>query len=157
VRAQRRAKRSERRRRRELADILGYDGSARPPPAGVPKMSDVLVVFAEPILDTLDDDAPLEEYRAALRCASAIWNILTMLDEEHRRSVGALADDDRVTELMKLLDEAVGGFDEESLALIDELRNRRRGLFPHERRIVMRVEAELQGDRVHVVAASALL
>jgi hypothetical protein len=154
-RANDRQKRSARRRRRELAAILGHDGPAHPPPPGLRKMSDVLVAFAQPILDTLDDESSLDEYRAALRCASVIWNVLAMLDEEARRGGGALADRPRVVELTKLLDEAVGGLDEMGLALVDELRTRRRALFPEERRIFMDVGAELRGERVHVIAASA--
>jgi len=120
-------------------------------------MSDVLVAFAEPLLDTLDDHASLDEYRGALRFASVIWNILAMFDEEARRSGGVLVDQERIVKLTKLLNEAVGGFDEESHALVDAFRERRRTLFPDERRIIMDVGAEVQGDRIHVVAASVLL
>ena len=157
AKAKRRDKRNERRRRAEIAGALGMSGPGRAPPSGLPKMSDVLVAFAAPILDTLDDDASLDEYRGALRFASIIWNVLAMLDEEVRRSGGVLVDRDKVAELTALLEQAVGGFDEENLALLDALRERRRELFPDERRIVMDVGAELQGDRVHVMAASTFL
>jgi hypothetical protein len=43
-------------------------------PPGVEKMSEVLLKFAEPILDTLDSSAPLDEIRAALEFAMTIWN-----------------------------------------------------------------------------------
>jgi len=157
ARAKQREKRRERRRRRELAGILGHDGPIRGRPPGVARMSEVLIAFAEPILDSLDDDASLDEYGSALRFASVIWNVLTMLDEEHRRSGGVLVDQSRVAELTSLLEEAVGGFDDESVALLDALRDRRTALFPEDRRIITEVSAEQQGDRVHVVAASASL
>jgi hypothetical protein len=157
AKAKRREKRHARRRRDEIAAILGMDRAGTAPPPGLPKMSDVLVAFAAPILDTLDEDPPLEEYRGVLRFASIIWNVLAMFDEEGRRSGGVLVDHDKVAELTNLLEQAVGGFDEENLALLDLLRARRAELFPDERRIFMDVGAELQGNRVQVVAASTFL
>jgi hypothetical protein len=156
-RAKRREKRAGRRRRRALATSLGFEGPGQATPSGLPKMSDVLVAFARPILDTLDDDASVDDYRGVLRTAAAVWNILAMFDEESRRGGGVLVDQARTIELTKLLAEAVGGLDDESIAIIDALRERRRALFPDERRIVMDVGADLRGERVHVFAASAPL
>ena len=157
AKAKRREKRNERRRRAEIATALGMNGSGRASPSDLPKMSDVLVAFAAPILETLDEDASLDEYRGALRFASIIWNVLAMLDEEYRRGAGVLVDQARVDELTSLLEEAVGGFDDENLALVEMLRVRRHELFPDERRIIMDIGAELQGDRVHVMAASTFI
>jgi hypothetical protein len=153
-RAKHRQKRSERRRRRELATSLGLDGPVHATAAGLPKMSDVLVAFAEPMLETVHDDPSIEAYRHALRVASVIWNVLALLDQEASRGGGAFGDRPRVIELTRLLDEAVGGLDDTSLALIDILRRRRHALFPGERRIFVDVSAELRGDIVQISASS---
>jgi hypothetical protein len=155
TRAKHRQKRSERRRRRELAAVAGHDGGGHTTPAALPKMSDVLLEFAEPMLESVHDDPSIEGYRDVLRCASVIWNVLAMLDQEASRGGGALAERPRVIELTRLLDEAVGGLDDTGLALVDILRRRRQVLFPGERRIFVDVSAELRGDKVHISASSA--
>ncbi len=153
ARAKRRDKRSARQRRHVLAKVLGH-GGALPTAAGLPKMSDVLRSFAEPILDLLEDDATLEDYRNALQRGAAIWNILLLLEEEHRRSGGgALVDEAKIIELTRLLSEAVGGFDDDGLRLVDELRLQRKR-FPDERRIIVNATAELKNGYINVIAAS---
>jgi hypothetical protein len=159
ARGKRREARRERRRRDQMAARLGMPASGARPWPGLTKMSDVLVEFAEPLLEDLDKTSPLEEYMGVLRFASVVWNILAMVEAEERRAGGvdALADGARMRELEALLDQAVGGMDAEGEELVAMLWARRRALFPDERRIFMNIDAEIQGDRVHVTAASTMI
>ena len=54
----------------------------QPPPKGEPKMSEVLLDFAKPLLP---DDATPEEYHVAIPMAAAVWNACLQPDAEREK------------------------------------------------------------------------
>jgi len=105
-------------------------------PAGVEKMSDVLLRFAEPILDRL---APLDEKKATLLFAITAWNYCLISSEEqaHMR-----------WELRRIFDNAHNRADFEMLI------QRKTELYPHNRRLFMGLEVAENAGRLHVNVVS---
>jgi hypothetical protein len=121
----------------------------RGPWPGMPKMSDTLVEFAEPLLDMLPKDRAVAEVRSVLGLASALWNLSVVSQQEPEKS------EELRREVVDAI-EAAGM--EECLAakLVELMAERKRQLFPDDRRIVAGVEARRQGDMINIHALSAL-
>ena len=105
-------------------------------PAGVAKMSDVLLRFAEPILDRL---APLDEKKATLLFAITAWNYCLISSEEqaHMR-----------WELRHIFNDAHHRADFEMLI------RRKTELFPRNRRLFMGLEVAESAGGLHVKVVS---
>jgi hypothetical protein len=105
-------------------------------PAGVEKMSDVLLRFAEPILDRL---APLDDKKATLLFAMSAWNCCLISSEEqaHMR-----------WELRHIFDNAHNWADFEMLI------QRKTELYPRNRRLFMGLEVAESAGRLHVNVVS---
>jgi hypothetical protein len=125
-------------------------------PAGLPKMSDVLATFAEPLLDGIPPDSSVAAYEAELVLASAIWNFLVALDDAHDRGTRPVQiSEEEVGEILDLLTVGSDMTDDEALDLLQELTARKHDLFPDERRIVGDVRVYFRGDRLHVTTISS--
>jgi hypothetical protein len=100
--------------------------------AGVEKMSDVLLRFAEPILDQV---APLDQKKATLLFAITAWNYCLMSSEEqsHMR-----------LSLSHIFTDAHYGADFEMLI------QRKTELYPRNRRLFMGLEVAESAGRLHV-------
>ena len=105
-------------------------------PAGVEKMSDVLLRFAEPILDRL---APLDDKKATLLFAMSAWNCCLISSEEqaHMR-----------WELRHIFDDAHNRADFEMLI------QRKTELYPRNRRLFMGLEVAESAGGLHVNVVS---
>jgi hypothetical protein len=105
-------------------------------PAGVEKMSDALLRFAEPILDRL---APLDEKKATLLFAVIAWNYCLISSEEqaHMR-----------WELRHIFNNAHNRADFEMLI------ERKTELYPRNRRLFMGLEVAERAGGLHVNVVS---
>jgi hypothetical protein len=156
-REERQRKRQDQRHHRRLTVAMNVAPKMlRRPPAGLLKMSDVLVAFAEPLLDWIPPGSPVAAYEAELILASAIWNFLVALDGEHDRGNRVQISEEELGKIVDLLTVGSDITDDEALDLLQELTARKHDLFPEERRIVGDVRAYFRGDRLHVTTISSL-
>lgn len=136
----RRERKARRRREKQVrspsraAPLLVSFGS------GLPKMSETLVSFAEPLLA----DVPETEarWRAELGAAAIVWNGL----------VSGLSEAEIAVTLQRGLDSSV-----DALGLVRCLTERKQRLFTEDKRLIFDVRTQQAGERVHVMAASGLV
>ena len=107
-------------------------------PPGVEKMSEVLLRFADPILDR---SAPLEEIRATLLFAMALWNYALLPAEARSESKGLLG---------KVLS------DPWSRSVAQGLLERKAQLFADNQRMFYDLEVSQRGEELKVNVVSAL-
>ena len=107
-------------------------------PPGVEKMSEVLLQFAEPILER---SAPLEEIRATLFFAMTIWNYALLPAEARSEPKGLLR------EVMS---------DPWSRSVAQRLLERKAQLFSDNQRMFYDLEVSQRGDELRVNVVSAL-
>jgi hypothetical protein len=107
-------------------------------PPGVEKMSEVLLHFAEPILDRA---APLEEIRSTLFFAMTLWNYSLLPAEERSESKGLLR------EVMS---------DPWARSVAQRLLERKAQLFSDNERFFYDLEVSERGDELRVNVASLL-
>ena len=153
-REQRLRKRQEQRQYRRLVSKLDVAPKVlRRPPPGMAKMSDVLVAFAQPLLEGIPPDAPIVAYEAELLLGAMVWNFLVTLDREHDRKQDAVPIlEEQMGKVLDALSIGTRMSEDDALAFLQTLAARKRDLFPDERRLIGDVRAEFRGDRVHVVA-----
>lgn len=106
---------------------------------GLPKMSDTLVAFAEPLLAGVPETE--ETWRAGLYTAALVWNGV----------VSGLAEAELTAQLQRGLGRPL-----ETPGLVRHLIERKQRLFAHDSRLIFDVRARQHGERVHVMAASGL-
>jgi hypothetical protein len=137
-----------------MAERLGIDRArvcgAWP---GLPKMSDTLVEFAQPLLDLLPDEAGLAMTRNVLSLGMLLWNCFVLeaspsLDDrkeagELRAHVLATASRSGVAPRLRT-------------NLLEELAERKRTLYPDDRRLIAGIDVRPDGDGFHVQAMSIL-
>lgn len=157
-RRERRRKRQDQRDYRRLTVAMNVAPKMlRRRPAGLPKMSDALVAFAEPLLDGIPPGSPVAAYEAELILASAAWNFLVSLEGEYARGKQAVQiSEQEVGKILDLLTVGSDMTDDEALDLLQELTARKQELFPDDRRIVGDVRVYFRGDRLHVTTVSSL-
>lgn len=132
-----RLERKARRRREKRA------GSQRAAPlrvsfgSGLPKISETLVAFAEPLLADVPETE--ERWRPRLHAAVIAWNGLVSADVE----IAAI--------LQRELDPQV-----DALELVRGLTARKHRLFAEDQRFIFDVRTQQTGQRVHVMAVSGL-
>jgi hypothetical protein len=106
---------------------------------GLPKMSETLVAFAEPLLaDVPQTEA---EWRTGLYAAAMVWNGL----------VSGVAESEITTQLQRGLDPSV-----DVPGLVRCLTERKRSLFADDVRFIFDVRTHQNGSRVDVSAVSGL-
>jgi len=106
---------------------------------GLPKMSETLVAFAEPLLA----DVPETEagWRAGLYTAAVVWNGI----------VSGIPEAETSAQLQRVLGPSV-----EVPGLVRCLTERKQSLFAEDVRCIFDVRTQQHGERVHVMAASGL-
>ena len=106
---------------------------------GLPKMSETLVAFAEPLLaDVPQIEA---EWRTGLYAAAIVWNGL----------VSGIAEAEITTQLQRGLDPSV-----DVVGLVRRLADRKQSLFAEDLRFIFDVRTHQNGARVDVIAVSGL-
>lgn len=106
---------------------------------GLPKMSETLVAFAEPLLVGVPETE--EGWRAGLYLAACVWNGV----------VSGLPEAELTAQLQREL-----GWSPEVSGLVGHLIERKQRLFADDSRFIFDVRTRQDGDRVHVLAASGL-
>lgn len=106
------------------------------------KMSEVIIDFAEPLLDALDDD---ELFEKAIGCAVVCWNLSFLQEKRQQRQVRAI---------VKKLDKSdlLTRFEAEDCVRM--LLERKRILFADEKRIVLNYKIVEEGDHHHLFVIS---
>lgn len=106
---------------------------------GLPKMSETLVAFAEPLLG----DVPQieSEWRPGLYAAAIVWNGL----------VSGIAEAEITRQLQRALDPSV-----DAVGLVRRLAERKQTLFAEDLRFIFDVRTRQNGARVDVIAVSGL-
>ena len=106
---------------------------------GLPKMSETLLEFAEPLLaDIPETDAG---WRAGLYTAAIVWNGI----------VSGVAEAEITAQLQRGL-----GPSEDIPDLVRDLTERKQYLFAEDSRFIFDLRTHQRGERVHVTAASGL-
>ncbi len=108
------------------------------------KMSEVILDFAEPLLDALDDD---ELFENAINCAVACWNLSFLPEKKQQRQVRAI-----VNEIGKS-DKLTRHEFEDCIRMLLE---RKRILFADEKRIVASYKVVEEEDYHHLFVMSTL-
>jgi hypothetical protein len=106
--------------------------------SGLPKMSEQLVAFAEPLLAEAPETA--EAWRSRLLIAALVWNGV----------VDAVPHDEIVAQLEPGLPSV------DVPGLVSFLAQRKRELYPADPRLILDISTRLSGDRISVTASSAL-
>jgi hypothetical protein len=154
------AKKRARRREKRVAKPVAYLRRGAPSlpleALGLPKMSDTIVEFAEPLVDEfLQDEADAAEVRSVLLLAATIWNMTLAADERRSESGEAAARalrDDLIGRLERALERPRGACE----VIVDELERRKRDLYADDLRFIMEIHTYDTEDGVHVIAASRL-
>jgi len=108
------------------------------------KMSEVILDFAEPLLDAIDDD---ELFENAINCAVACWNLSFLTEKKQQRQVRAM-----VNKLDK--SHLLTRFEAEDCARM--LLDRKRISFADEKRIVVNYKVVEEEDHHHLYVMSTL-
>jgi len=106
------------------------------------KMSQVILDFAEPLLDAIDDD---ELFENAINCAVACWNLSFLPEKKQQRQLRAI-----VNELGKS-DQLTRHEFEDCVRMLLE---RKRILFADEKRIVVSYKIVEEEDHHHLFVMS---
>jgi len=107
------------------------------------KMSEVILDFAEPLLDAIDDD---ELFEKAISCAVACWNLSFLPEKKQKKLVLSM-----VNELGK--SDQLTRFEAEDCTRM--LLERKRILFADEKRIVVNYKVVEEGDYHRLLVMSA--
>lgn len=106
---------------------------------GLPKISETLVAFAEPLLaDVPETEA---EWQTGLYTAAIVWNGI----------VSGIPEAEITAQLQRGLGPSV-----DVPELVRSLSERKQSLFAKDARFIFDVRTQQQGERVHVLAASGL-
>lgn len=107
---------------------------------GLPKMSETLVAFAQPLLADVPETQT--EWRPGLHAAALVWNGI----------VSGLSQDEITALLQRGLGRVV-----DVPGLVRCLIERKQSLFAADMRLIFNVSTQQTGDRVQVMAASGLV
>lgn len=107
------------------------------------KLSAVIIEFAKPLIDTLDDD----DVEGAIGFAVYCWNIALSPEDEQDRQRRNL-----VKEMTKRAPHLSGDFETWSKRLLE----RKNTLFAHDRRVITNYTLQDEGDSHHLVVLSTL-
>jgi len=154
------AKKRARRREKRIAKPVAYLRRSTPrlPAAllGMPKISDAIVEFAEPLVDEfLEDGADAAEVRTVLLLAATLWNAVITADELRSESDEAAAvqlRNDLIDRLEYALERPRGACE----VIVDEMARRKRELFDEDPRFIVDIDTYDTADGVRVIAAARL-
>ena len=107
--------------------------------SGLPKISETLVAFAEPLLANVPESE--ERWGPRLHTAALVWNGL----------VSGMSDTEIAAVLQRELDPQI-----DALELVRGLTARKQRLFAEDQRFIFDVRTQQTGVRVHVMAVSGL-
>ena len=106
------------------------------------KMSDILLKYGEPLVDTIDSDDKAE-YEKAIMMSIMLWNCAIMQD---------MSKDWKVIE--KMLKPIMP--DAESKSVVECMLDRKREMFPDNKRIIMNYELTERPNGFHLSVASTI-
>jgi len=113
-------------------------------PVGHRKMSEVLLDFAQPLLDTVDDDIAFE---TAISFAAICWNASFLPEKEKHKM------------LLKIVDE-IGKSDALTRLEVEDcakmLLERKKDLFADDRRMILKYKVVEEGDNQRLLVMSTL-
>jgi hypothetical protein len=136
LRLERKARRRREKRERpqpRVAPLLVSFGT------GLPKISETLVAFAEPLLAGIPEAEA--GWRTGLYAAAIVWNGV----------VAGISEAEITGQLQRGFASSV-----DVPGLVRRLIERKQSLFAHDPRFIFDVRTQQSGDRVHVMAASGL-
>jgi len=111
------------------------------------KLSAVILDYARPLIDNVDDD----QFRIAIGIAIMCWNVALSPEEEQKEKLRLLC-----KEMAKMAKGAPGGFADEAKMWTQWLVERKKTLFADDRRMVLNYNVENRGDSHHLQVASTL-
>jgi hypothetical protein len=113
-------------------------------PSHTRKLSEVIIDFAEPLLDALDDD---ELFKNAIGCAIFCWNLSFLPEKKRQRQMRALVKKYDKSHLLTRF---------EAEHYIRMLLERKRILFADDKRIVLDYKVVEEEDHHHLYVMSTL-
>ena len=106
------------------------------------KMSEVILDFAEPLLDALDDD---ELFEKAINCAVFCWNLSFLTEKKQKKLVLSMVNEIGKSDLLTRHE-----FEDCTRMLLE----RKRFLFADEKRIVVNYKVVEEGDYQRLLVMS---
>ena len=110
-----------------------------------PKMSEVILDFAEPLLNAIDDDDEL--FEEVIRFAMICWNISFMPENEQKKTINSLVYEMAKSDVLLCL-----GVQDDIRMLVD----RKKAFFADEKRMVINYEIIEENGSRRLLAMSAL-
>jgi len=110
------------------------------------KMSEVLLDFAQPLLEDMDDDEN-DCFEAVINFAAICWNLSFLPEKEQRVQLKNIASQLGESDLLMRL---------EAKSLARVLLHRKKTLFSNDRRIIANVKIVGKGDNQRLLVMSAL-
>jgi len=129
------------RMKRQIVERYGFEHEVVRDSA-LEKMSDILVEYGEPLLETIDTDDKAE-YEKGIMMAIMFWNCAIMQDTPKGRR-----------EVEKTLKPMMR--DAESKSVVKYMLNRKREMFPENNRIMMNYELSETPDGLHLSIVSSI-
>ena len=106
------------------------------------KMSDILLAYAKPFMDTVKTDNK-EDYEKAIQISMMLWNCAIMQEATKNRK-----------EIMKMLKPVMP--DAESKSVVNYMLERKRQMYPGNKRMIMNYELSETAEGFHLSVASTL-
>lgn len=106
------------------------------------KMSDILLEYGEPLLDTIDSDNKAE-YEKAIMISMMLWNCAIMQEAPKGRK--------KIEKMLKPIMP-----DAESRSVVKYMLERKREMFPDNKRMIMNYELAETPDGFHLSVASTI-
>ena len=107
------------------------------------KMSDILLEYGEPFMETIDTDDKAE-HEKAIMLSMMLWNFSIMQDSGHK-------DRKKIEKMLKPLMP-----DAESKSVVKYMLERKRQMFPDNKRMIMNYELSETPDGFHLSVASTV-
>jgi hypothetical protein len=112
------------------------------------KLSAVILDYARPMIDNVDDD----QFRVAIGIAILCWNVALSPQDDQEEQLRFLG-----KEMAKMAKNAPPGFADETRMWTQWLVERKKALFADDRRMVLSYTVEDSGDSHHLQVASTLM
>jgi hypothetical protein len=117
-------------------------------PGDLPKLSDTLMDFAEPILNAIPGEPTIEFVRAALTLATVAWNLPLLEDQGGAAEFGQARQD---------LERTLAAAPPAAAALLERMMQDRRKRYKTDTRLINDFKVKLDGDAILVTAYGTLL
>ena len=106
------------------------------------KLSAVILDFARPLTETVDDD----QLEVAITLAVLCWNVALLPEDKQEQELRLIAS--------TMAKDKPAGFADEMMSWTRWLLDRKKKLFGHDRRMVVNYTVENKGDDFHLYVAS---